>query len=187
MNLELLSLFDYFIIIIICISILISFFKGFIQSFLGLLTWIGAVIITLIFYENLAYFITNYLNRINFLEKSGLSIMIATVLSIPFIFLISLIILKKIRSLLSADFNKSGIGNLFDKILGFIYGFIFGLIIVIITITTINNFTDDFRETAFVKNSLIYPYIQDISNKYINKYSPILIESTEEIIEENID
>ena len=73
------------------------------------------------------------------------------------------------------------------KILGFIYGFIFGLIIVIMTITTINNFTDDFRETAFVKNSLIYPYIQDISNKYINKYSPILIESTEEIIEENID
>ena len=60
MNLDMLSLFDYFILIIICISILISFFKGFIQSFLGLLTWIGAVILTLIFYENLAFFITNY-------------------------------------------------------------------------------------------------------------------------------
>ena len=187
MIIESLSPFDYFIIAVIIISMLISFFKGFVQSFLGLLTWIGAVIITLIFWENLAFHILSYLNRIPFLEQSRLSIIISTVLSIPFVFLVSLIVLKKIRSLISADFNKSGIGSFIDKILGIIYGFIFGLLITIIIITTINNLWNNFRSSSFVKNSITYPYIEDFSNKYINKFSPILIKSTEEIIEENID
>ena len=58
MSFESLSLFDYFIFIIISISIIFSFIKGFVQSLLGLLTWIGATIITLIFYENLSNFIS---------------------------------------------------------------------------------------------------------------------------------
>ena len=45
--------------------------------------------------------------------------MISTVLSIPFIFLVSLFILKKVRSLISADFQKSSIGNFLDKLFAF--------------------------------------------------------------------
>ena len=86
MSFESLSLFDYFIFIIILISIIFSFIKGFVQSLLGLLTWIGATIITLIFYENLSNFISNYLNRIDFIEQSGFSDILSTGLSIPFIY-----------------------------------------------------------------------------------------------------
>ena len=46
---ENLNLFDYFIIVIFSISMFFSFIKGFTQSLLSLLTWIGAVIITIIF------------------------------------------------------------------------------------------------------------------------------------------
>ena len=101
MSFETLSLFDYFILIIIIISMIFSFMKGFVQSLLGLLTWIGSTIITLIFYENLSNFISSYINRIEFFEQSGLSVIISTVLSIPFIFLLSLILLRKIKSLKS--------------------------------------------------------------------------------------
>ena len=130
MSLELLSLFDYFIIIFVALTVTFSFIKGFIQSLLGLLTWIGAVIITLIFYENISNYFASYLNNISFLEKSGLSLIISTVLSIPFIFLVSLIILKKMRSMVSTNFQKSSIGNILDKILGVFYGFIFGILLM---------------------------------------------------------
>ena len=76
MSFETLSIFDYFIIIIIITSVFFSFIKGFVQSLLGLLTWIGATIITLIFYENLSNFISNYINTIEVFEKSGLSVII---------------------------------------------------------------------------------------------------------------
>ena len=186
MNLELLSLFDYFLIIFLTISIVFSFIKGFIQSLLGLLTWIGAVIVTLIFYENIANYFASYLNNISFLEKSGLSLIISTVLSIPFIFLVSLIILKKMRSMISNNFQKSSIGNILDKILGIFYGFIFGVLLISILTITINNFSNSFENSNFIKNSFIYPYIKDLNN-YLLNYLPIVLEDTQKIIIENSD
>ena len=186
MNLELISLFDYFLIIFLTVSIVFSFIKGFIQSLLGLLTWIGAVIVTLIFYENIANYFTSYLNNISFLEKSGLSLIISTVLSIPFIFLVSLIILKKMRSMISNNFQKSSIGNILDKILGIFYGFIFGTLLVAILIITINNFSNNFETSNFIQNSYIYPFIKGLNN-YLLDYLPTILEDTQEIIIENSD
>lgn len=182
-----LHLLDYILIIIISITIIFSFFKGFIQSLLGLLTWVGAVIITLIFYENFANFISSYLNKINFLEESGLSIIISTILSIPFIFLVSLIILKKARNMISADFQKSSLGSIIDRLFGIVYGFIFGLLVISISLITINNISKGFSSSAFVKNSILYPYIDELNSNYIMKYIPVLIDETNSTIENNSD
>ena len=66
MSFDSLSLLDYFFIIIISLSVIFSFIKGFTQSLLGLLTWIGAAILTLIFFENLSNYLSEYLNKIEF-------------------------------------------------------------------------------------------------------------------------
>ena len=174
MSFESLSLFDYFIFIIILISIIFSFIKGFVQSLLGLLTWIGATIITLIFYENLSNFIANYINRIGFFEQSGLSAIISTGLSIPFIFLLSLILLRKIKSLISTNFQKSSLGTFFDKIFGIIYGFTVGLIIISITTITIEKIYDNFQNTRLINNSKLYPYLDTFSKEYIIRYTPLI-------------
>tara|TARA_B110000014_G_C20030729_1_gene535236 strand:+ start:499 stop:1065 length:567 start_codon:yes stop_codon:yes gene_type:complete len=187
MQLELLSILDYFIIIILTISIIISFIKGFTQSLLGLLTWIGAAILTLIFYENLSNYIGNYINKISILEKSGLSVIISTILSIPFIFLLSLIILRKLKSFISSDFQKSSLGNFFDKIFGAIYGFIFGFLLISILIIVTNNIFNNFSTTKFINKSFIYPYIENFNKNYLIKYTPLAIENGNKIIEENID
>ena len=179
------SLLDYIIFIIVIVSTIYSFYRGFVQSLLGLLTWIGAVIITLIFYEQLALFIASYLNKISFLEETGLSIILSTLLSIPFVFLTSLIILKKIRSMISSDFQKSSIGNFLDKILGFIYGAFFGLLIISVIFITINNFANSVIESNFIRNSYLYPYIDEFNKTFIIEYSPKLLDETNQIIEEN--
>jgi len=182
-----LSLFDYFILVILIISIFFSFIKGFTQSLLGLLTWIGAAILTLIFFDNLSNFISNYMNRVEFLETSGLSSIISTILSIPFIFLLSLIILRKIKSLISSDFQKSSLGNFFDKIFGIIYGLMFGIIIISIVIVIINNIFNNFESSKFIIDSNFYPYIDKLIKNYLIEYTPLLLENSNEIIESDID
>ena len=185
MSFESLSLFDYFIFIIILISIIFSFIKGFVQSLLGLLTWIGATIITLIFYENLSNFISNYLNRIDFIEQSGFSDILSTGLSIPFIFLLSLILLRKIKSLISTNFQKSSLGTFFDKIFGIIYGFTFALIIISVTTITIEKIYNNFTDTRLIKNSTIYPYLNTFNKDYVIKYTPLIVDESNTIIENN--
>ena len=185
MSFETLYLFDYFIIIIIFISMIFSFIKGFVQSLLGLLTWIGATIITLIFYQNLSNFISSYINKIDFFDQSGLSMIISTGLSIPFIFLLSLILLKKIKSLISTNFQKSSLGTFFDKIFGIIYGFAFGLIIILITNITIEKIYPNFPNTRLIKNSTLYPYLDTFNKDFIIRYTPLIVDETNTVIENN--
>ena len=51
--------YDYIIIIICLILIIISSWKGFVKSILSLLTWIGSVIITIYSYDALGIFISS--------------------------------------------------------------------------------------------------------------------------------
>ena len=63
--------FDYILIAIILLFIFFSIWKGFIQSILGLMTWIGSIIITLIFYQKLSDYFSFYINKIGFFESLG--------------------------------------------------------------------------------------------------------------------
>ena len=62
---------DYILLVITSLFVLFSIWKGFIQSILGLMTWIGSIIITLIFYQKLSDYLFIYINKINFLESFG--------------------------------------------------------------------------------------------------------------------
>ena len=184
-------LFDYFIVIIILLSMFFGFYKGFLQSILGLLTWIGAVIVTVVTQENLSIFLTYYFNKVPLINQTSLPTIISTVLSIIFIFIISLIILRKIRSIISAEFQKSSIGYYFDKIIGIVYGFIFGLLIISITIVIIDKISSNtFTKLKFINESELYLdkgnfiSIEKIINMILKNQAQI-IEGTEEIIEEN--
>ena len=60
LNFELIFL-DYLVLILTVIIIIFSFWKGFINSILGLLTWIGSVFITIYAYQYLSNFISEQL------------------------------------------------------------------------------------------------------------------------------
>ena len=122
--------YDYIIIIISFIFIIFSFWKGFIQSLLGFLTWLGSIIITIYSYSILATFVSKQLLKIDLFKNYELiANVIGTIIAIPLIFLISLFILKKIRKFLSNDLDQQILGIILDKSLGLIYGLIFSYII----------------------------------------------------------
>ncbi len=128
-DLELIFL-DYVVLVFTAIIIIFSFWKGFINSILGLLTWVGSIFITIYTYQYLTEFIDNLLLSIRFFQNFEQFIsIISIILSIPIIFLISIFILRKIRKFLSSDLDKQILGIIFDKIFGIIYGIIFAYLI----------------------------------------------------------
>ena len=123
--------FDYIVITIILIIVLFSLWKGFIQSILGLFTWLGSILITIYSYNSFANFLSKQILQIEIFQNyEYLTSIISIIISIPIIFLVSLFILKKIRVIISSDLDKQILGKVFDKIFGAMYGVLFSYLVL---------------------------------------------------------
>ena len=180
---ELIAPYDYIILFISLIIIILSLMRGFINSILSLLTWVGSVIITIYSYNSFSDFFIKQLLKINLFSnfESYLTLPII-IISIPIIFIISLFILKKIRIFISADLDKNIIGIILDKLFGLIYGVVFSCIIL----SALLILTDRYNELKKVnewltKNSNIAFKINDLNQKFFNPYE---LENLEEIMDD---
>ena len=165
--------YDYIVIIISLIFIIFSFWKGFIQSLLGLLTWIGSIIITIYSYDSLASFVSIQLLKIDLFKNYELiTNLIGIIIAIPLIFLISLFILKKIRKLITNDLDKQILGIILDKFLGLIFGLIFSYIIFATILYGIEkiSFFDSFYKWI-IENSYILQKINNTNTNIINYFN----------------
>ncbi len=170
-----LQVFDYLILIIAILIVFFSFWRGFINSILGLLTWVGSVFITIYTYEILSKILYNLIININFLSgfEQFISIL-STFITIPLIFLISLFILKRIRNILSSDLDKKILGLILDKFFGAIYGLFFTYIIysTIIYLTFESNFNILNNINFFlIENSNIFKLISEYNLNIIEIYN----------------
>ena len=170
-----LLLFDYIIIVLSIIIILFSFWKGFINSILGLLTWVGSIFITIYSYEYLSDYINNLLLNIDFLSSfEQFTFVLSILITIPVIFLLSLFILKRIRKILSSDLDKQILGLILDKIFGALYGLIFSYIVfsTVLYLTNNNNFEILNNFNLFlVENSNVLEKISGYNDSIINIYT----------------
>ena len=92
LNFELIF-FDYVVLILTAVIVVFSFWKGFINSILGLLTWVGSVFVTIFSYQYLSNFLSEQLLYINFLQRfeqfvSVISIIISILISFSYHFFI---------------------------------------------------------------------------------------------------
>ena len=173
--------FDYILLVITFLFVFFSVWKGFIQSILGLMTWLGSIFITLFFYEKLSNYFSNKLSEFNFFESSGLSEIIGIIISIPIIFILSLIILRKIRKLITSDLDKATLGIILDKFFGIVYGLFFSYFIFSITLVFIIKISDNLL-FYLIENSQILSQIHDFNKTFILQNIPFLVERTEETI-----
>ena len=161
---------DYIILAIGCLIIIFCFWRGIIASILGLLTWLGSIIITIYFYSDLSDLLNSQLLNINILNNyEQITSILATLISIPLIFLITLFILKKIRKIISSDIDKQILGLLFDKIFGFLFGFLLSYIIF----STIIYFTNNFELLNFfnewlLDNSYLLSELDNFNDRILN-------------------
>ena len=179
LNLQILPL-DYVIIVLTLVIVIFYFWKGFINSILSLLTWIGSLFITIFSYEYLSSYLNNILLNIGFLSNfDQFNYILSILISIPLIFLLSLFILKRIRKILSNDLDKKILGYVLDKFFGIIYGFLFSYIIFssVIYFTANNDISilNNFNNFLF-DNSNILKEINLYNDNILNYF----IKNTEE-------
>ncbi len=174
LNLEFLII-DYFVLIFTTIIIIISFWKGFINSVLSLLTWVGSIFITIYTYDYLAKFLNDFLLNLDLLSNfQQFTSILSTVIAIPVIFLISLFILKRIRKFLSSDLDKQILGLMFDKFFGAIYGIIFSYVIYSsILYFTYDNAIESLKSLnlILIENSNILNKIAEYNNGMFSIYT----------------
>ncbi len=166
---------DYILLVIAILFIIISAWKGIIQSILGLLTWVGSIIITLYSYNAFSNFIDSQLLKIKIFQNyEMISNIISIMISIPVIFLISLFILRKVRKFLSSDLDKQIFGIIIDKVFGILYGLIFTYFIYSTILFTFNKFNFENLNLWFIDNSQILSIINNINEQYIYELLPVI-------------
>ena len=166
---------DYVLLIIAILFIIISAWKGFIQSILGLMTWVGSIIITLYSYNAFSNFIDTQLLKIKLFQNyEMISNLLSIIISIPVIFLVSLFILKKIRKFLSSDLDKQIFGIIIDKVFGVLYGLIFTYFIYSTILFTFNKLNFEDLNQWFFDNSQILSLINNINEQYIYELLPVI-------------
>ena len=167
--------FDYVVIILATIIIIFSFWKGFINSILGFLTWIGSIFITIYAYQYLSEFLNTILLNINFLQNFEQFVtIISIIISIPIIFLISLFLLKRIRKFLNSDLDKQIFGIMIDKFFGVIYGLIFSYVVFSSLLYLTNNNNIELFNSVYlflVENSNILNKISEYNNNIMQLYT----------------
>ena len=164
---------DYIVLIITILFTIFSTWKGLIQSILGLMTWIGSIIITLYSYNTFSNYLNNLLLKIEIFQNyETISNYLSIIISIPVIFLISLFILKRIRQILSSDLDRKILGVLIDKIFGIIYGIVFSYFIFSTMMFTLNKFNLNNLNFWLINNSEILSNINTINEEYIFKFFP---------------
>ena len=166
---------DYVLLIIAILFIIFSAWKGLIQSILGLLTWVGSIIITLYSYGAFSNFLDTQLLKIKLFQNyEMISNLLSIIISIPVIFLITLFILKKIRKFLSSDLDKQIFGIIIDKVFGVLYGLIFTYFIYSTILFTFNKINfEDLNQWLF-DNSQILSLINNINEQYIYELLPVI-------------
>ena len=166
--------FDYIVLCIIIIIILFSFWKGLIQSILGLLTWVGSILICIYLYPYFSDILTKNILNINFFQKKEyLTNIVSIIITIPVIFLISLFVLKRFRKFLSADLDKQILGIILDKIFGFIFGIIFSYVILSAFIIILERERFNEFNTWLQKQSNIISDTSNFNKEYIYIFEPI--------------
>ena len=167
--------FDYVVIILAIIIIIFSFWKGFINSILGLLTWVGSIFITIYAYQYLSEFLNTILLNINILQNFEQFVtIISIIISIPIIFLVSLFILKRIRKFLNSDLDKQIFGIMIDKFFGVIYGLIFSYVVFSSLLYLTNNNNIELFNSVYlflVENSNILNKISEYNNNIMQLYT----------------
>ena len=167
--------FDYVVIILSAIIIIFSFWKGFINSILGFLTWVGSIFITIYAYQYLSEFLNTILLNINILQNFEQFVtIISIIISIPIIFLISLFVLKRIRKFLNSDLDKQIFGIMIDKFFGVIYGLIFSYVVFSSLLYLTNNNNIELFNSVYlflVENSNILNKISEYNNNIMQLYT----------------
>lgn len=132
-------------IVLIVISIIASYLRGFIRECLSVLSWVAAIFITIYYYPNIAHFLEPYIKEQLLRNWAAASIL----------FIISIIIFTIISHLI-AQLIRGSIFAKMDQFLGAFFGLAKGILIIAVIIILLEGIGfrshPTWRESKLVNN-----------------------------------
>lgn len=153
---------DIVITVVIFLSTLISWIRGFTREILSLLAWIGAFWVGFSFSHPVADIFTNYI------KAPSLRIAVAFTL----LFIVTFILISILNFCIGLLINRVGLSSL-DKFFGVFVGAARGILLValMLLLAKLTPVTED----AWWKNSLLIPKFEPIEN-WLKSFMPEYVE-----------
>jgi len=178
-------MFDVIILVLILISALFAFFRGFSLELLSISVWVISFFGSYTYGKNFVNFFNKIIN--NILISTGISYVLAFVV----IFIIFSFFIRKF-----SVYIKNSYVGLIDKSLGFIFGILRGYVIVGLCFFCFDYFYQG-KKLEFIDNSKIIPVIKitnneifrflEIDNNYSENLSSEIKKKSDLLFEKSID
>lgn len=140
---------DIAILLVLLFSVLLAFWKGFVQQALSLVGWIVALLAARLLGPQVAPVFDSLLS------DPGLQLAAAYVAIVIVVLLAS----KVVSSAFGTLVQKIGLGSL-DRVLGVVFGVLRGLIIVVLVVAVAS--LTDLRNHQLWQQSLLLPYMEQL-------------------------
>lgn len=160
-----LNIFDLGVIIIVGLSALLSFYRGFLREIMSLGAWIGAAFITLYTFPDVSEMIKPQVK--NDMVASGLASM--------GVFMISLVVISILSGLLVKYLKPSGEVGFLDNLIGLMFGVARGVLLVAIGFFMMTLVMNEKEYPDWVTESKTRPYVAQASDM-VAKLAPSYLE-----------
>jgi len=145
-----LNIFDCVVIGILFLSCIIAFFRGLIKEILSLVAWVGAGIITVYYFPDVAEKMQSYFK----------SATMAAAVSAIGLYIVSLIGFAIVNMLIIKTIKQGGETGMLDNILGLVFGAFRGAFIVSLGFFLLTVALHDQEYPKWVKESVTHPYAE---------------------------
>ncbi|MEM7442288.1 MAG: CvpA family protein [Pseudomonadota bacterium] len=140
---------DLAVLIILLLSAIVAFVRGFVREFLGILAWIGAAIVTLYVFPDAQPFLRQYIS-IDWMADliTGLAI-----------FIVSLVVFSTLAHFAARGVRTSALSAV-DRSLGFLFGLVRGAILVCLAYLVLVYASEDGELPTWVEDARSRPFVE---------------------------
>ena len=112
---------DWFILVILAVSILVSLWRGFAREAISLAAWVAAFIVANVFVDQLAGVLASWINNITGRYVAAYAILF-----------VGTLMLGGVTGILAAQLMKVTGLSVLDRVLGTVFGFARGVILILV-------------------------------------------------------
>ena len=140
---------DLAVLIILLLSAIVAFVRGFVREFLGVLAWIGAAVVTLYTFSTAQPFLRQYISI------EWLSDLITGLV----IFIVSLVVFSTLAHFAARGVRTSAL-NAVDRSLGFLFGLVRGAVLVCLAYLVLVYASEDDQLPTWVEDARTRPFVE---------------------------
>lgn len=141
---------DLAVLIILLLSAIVAFVRGFVREFLGILAWIGAAIVTLYTFPSAQPFLRQYIS----IEW------MADLVTGLVIFIVSLVVFSTLAHFAARGVRTSAL-NAVDRSLGFLFGLVRGAVLVCLAYLVLIYASEDGTLPTWVEEARSRPFVEE--------------------------